>query len=75
MECSVPFVIGASMLMQKSRRGPITSRADRNIIRCYDHSASHVTRTVTLAGLVSPVKALGKQWPDIVELPGGKQDG
>jgi hypothetical protein len=47
-----------------------TSRAEEDIYRSYDLSAtSYITKPVTFDGLVDVVKALGKYWLEIVELP------
>ena len=48
-----------------------TSKAEEDIFRTYDLSAaSYITKPVTFAGMAEVVKALGKYWLEIVELPG-----
>jgi CheY-like chemotaxis protein len=48
-----------------------TSRAEEDILRSYDLSASsYITKPVTFAGLVDVIKTLGHYWLEIVELPG-----
>ncbi len=48
-----------------------TSEAEEDIERTYDLSASsYITKPVTFAGLTEVIKALGKYWLEIVELPG-----
>lgn len=50
-----------------------TSKAEEDIIRTYDLSASsYITKPVTFAGLADVVKTLGKYWLEIVELPNGR---
>ena len=47
-----------------------TSRAEEDIAKSYDLGAnSFISKPVTFAGLVEVVRALGKYWFDIVELP------
>lgn len=47
-----------------------TSKAEEDIIRSYDLSAaSFITKPVTFDALVDVVRALGKYWLEIVELP------
>lgn len=47
-----------------------TSRAEEDILRTYNLSAtSYITKPVTFDGLVEVVRALGKYWLEIVELP------
>jgi two-component system response regulator len=47
-----------------------TSRADEDVHRAYDISAaSFITKPVNFDSLVEAVKALGKYWLEIVELP------
>ena len=47
-----------------------TSKAEEDVIRSYDLSAaSYITKPVTFERLVEVVKALGKYWLEIVELP------
>jgi CheY-like chemotaxis protein len=55
-----------------------TSKAEEDIYRTYDLSvASYISKPVTFERLVEVVKALGKYWLEIVELPedgaGGKR--
>ena len=46
-----------------------TSKAEEDIIRTYDLSAtSYITKPVTFAALVDVVATLGKYWLEIVEL-------
>ena len=48
-----------------------TSKAEEDIYRSYDISAtSFITKPVKFDALVEVVKALGKYWLEIVELPG-----
>jgi two-component system response regulator len=48
-----------------------TSKAEEDILRSYDLSAaSYITKPVTFERLVEVVKAMGKYWLEIVELPG-----
>jgi CheY-like chemotaxis protein len=48
-----------------------TSKAEEDIYRSYNLSAaSYITKPVTFERLVEVVKALGKYWLEIVELPG-----
>ena len=47
-----------------------TSKAEEDILRAYDLSASsYITKPVTFAGLIDVIKTLGKYWLEIVELP------
>jgi two-component system, response regulator len=47
-----------------------TSKAEEDIFRTYDLSAaSYITKPVTFDSLVEVVRALGKYWLEIVELP------
>jgi CheY-like chemotaxis protein len=47
-----------------------TSKAEEDILRSYDLGAnSYITKPVTFMGLVNAIKALGKYWLEIVELP------
>jgi CheY-like chemotaxis protein len=47
-----------------------TSRADEDIVRSYDLGAnSYIPKPVTFEGLVEVVRALGRYWIEIVELP------
>src|SRR4051794_40372353 len=57
------------------RRTPIvvmtTSKAEEDIYRTYDLGvSSYVTKPVSFDGLVEVMKAIGRYWFDIVELPG-----
>jgi two-component system response regulator len=48
-----------------------TSKAEEDIVRTYDLSAtSYIAKPVTYTNLVEVVAALGKYWLQIVELPG-----
>jgi CheY-like chemotaxis protein len=48
-----------------------TSKAEEDIYRSYDLSAaSYITKPVTFAAMADVIKALGKYWLEIVELPG-----
>jgi two-component system response regulator len=48
-----------------------TSKAEEDILRSYDLSASsYITKPVTFEALLDVVKTLGKYWLEIVELPG-----
>lgn len=56
------------------RRIPVvvmtTSREDEDILNSYDLGASgFITKPVTFEGLVEVMKALGRYWIEIVELP------
>ena len=47
-----------------------TSKAEEDILRSYNLSAaSYITKPVTFDGLLDVVKAMGKYWLEIVELP------
>jgi CheY-like chemotaxis protein len=47
-----------------------TSKAEEDVLRSYNLSAaSYITKPVTFDGLLEVVKALGKYWLEIVELP------
>jgi CheY-like chemotaxis protein len=47
-----------------------TSKAEEDILRTYNLSAaSYITKPVTFTALIDVVKALGKYWLEIVELP------
>jgi CheY-like chemotaxis protein len=47
-----------------------TSKAEEDIYRTYDLGAnSYIAKPVTFESLVSVMKALGKYWFEIVELP------
>lgn len=49
-----------------------TSKAEEDIHKSYDLSASsYITKPVTFAALLDVIKALGKYWLEIVELPNG----
>ena len=53
-----------------------TSKAEEDIYRSYDLNAtSYITKPVTFERLVEVVKALGKYWLEIVELPGDAKGG
>jgi two-component system response regulator len=48
-----------------------TSKAEEDIVRTYElGAASYVAKPVTFPALVEAVKAIGKYWLEIVELPG-----
>ncbi len=47
-----------------------TSRAEEDILRMYDLSAtSYISKPVTFDALVEVIRTLGKYWLEIVELP------
>jgi CheY-like chemotaxis protein len=47
-----------------------TSKAEEDILRSYDLSASsYITKPVTFDSLVDTIKVLGRYWFEIVELP------
>jgi two-component system response regulator len=47
-----------------------TSKAEEDVVRSYDLSAaSYITKPVTFDRLVEVVRALGRYWLEIVELP------
>ena len=47
-----------------------TSKAEEDIVRTYDLSAaSYISKPVTFSRLTEVIKALGKYWLEIVELP------
>ena len=47
-----------------------TSKAEEDVVRSYELSAaSYITKPVTFERLVEVVRALGKYWLEIVELP------
>lgn len=49
-----------------------TSKTEEDIFRSYDLGASSfITKPVTFAGLVNVIRALGRYWLEIVELPSG----
>ncbi|MBL8113256.1 MAG: response regulator [Acidobacteria bacterium] len=53
-----------------------TSRAEEDILRTYDLSASsYITKPITFPALVDVVRTLGKYWLEIVELPGDGYSG
>jgi CheY-like chemotaxis protein len=53
-----------------------TSKANVDINRAYDVSAaSFITKPVSFDALVDAIKALGKYWLEIVELPGEEERG
>ena len=50
-----------------------TSKAEEDIVRSYDLGVnSFITKPVSFAGLVEVMKAVGKYWFEIVELPADK---
>jgi DNA-binding response OmpR family regulator len=56
------------------RRIPVvvmtTSKAEEDIYRTYDLGVnSFITKPVTFEGLVSVMRAMGRYWIEIVELP------
>ncbi|HZW33843.1 MAG TPA: response regulator, partial [Isosphaeraceae bacterium] len=60
------------------RRTPIvvmtTSKAEEDIYRTYDLGvSSYVAKPVSFDGLVEVMKAIGRYWFDIVELPVGRR--
>ena len=60
------------------RRIPIviltTSRSEEDIVHSYDLGVnSFITKPVTFEGLVEVMKALGRYWIEIVELPSDRQ--
>ena len=53
-----------------------TSKAEEDVYRSYDISAaSFITKPVKFDALVEVVKALGRYWLEIVELPGDEPAG
>ena len=53
-----------------------TSKAEEDIYRSYDLGVnSFITKPVTFDGLVSVMKALGRYWFEIVELPPSAREG
>jgi two-component system response regulator len=51
-----------------------TSKAEEDMLRSYDLSAaSYITKPVTFERLVEVIRALGKYWLEIVELPADEQ--
>ena len=53
-----------------------TSKAEEDIYRTYDLGVnSFITKPVTFDGLVSVMRALGRYWFEIVELPHGQGNG
>lgn len=57
------------------RRIPVvvltSSKAEEDVLRTYDLGVnSYVTKPVTFASLVDVMKAIGRYWFEIVELPG-----
>src|SRR4051812_39634418 len=53
-----------------------TSKAEEDIERTYDLSASsYITKPVTFTGLTEVIKALGRYWLEIVELPDAGERG
>ena len=62
------------------RRIPVvvltTSRAEEDVVRSYDLGASSfISKPVTFEGLVSAMKALGRYYIEIVELPPAAGEG
>jgi CheY-like chemotaxis protein len=60
------------------RRIPVviltTSRTEEDIVHSYDLGVnSFITKPVTFEGLVEVMKALGRYWIEIVELPSDRQ--
>jgi CheY-like chemotaxis protein len=52
-----------------------TSKEEEDILRSYDQGAnSYITKPVTFAGLVEAIKAMGKYWFEIVELPQEREE-
>ncbi len=52
-----------------------TSKAEEDVVRSYDLSAaSYITKPVTFERLVEVVRALGRYWLEIVELPDNGDD-
>ena len=52
-----------------------TSKAEEDIARTYELTAtSYITKPVTFEALVDVVRALGKYWLEIVELPNNGDD-
>jgi CheY-like chemotaxis protein len=50
-----------------------TSKTEEDILRSYDLGASSfIAKPVTFAGLVNVIRALGRYWFEIVELPPGE---
>lgn len=59
---------------QELRRIPIvvltTSKAEEDVLRSYDLGVSgYITKPVSFEGLIEVMKAIGRYWFDIVELP------
>ena len=47
-----------------------TSQSDEEVARAYDHGASsYIKKPVTFEGLVEVMRAIGRYWIDIVDLP------
>jgi two-component system response regulator len=47
-----------------------TSRAEEDVVRSYQYGVnSFITKPVTFQGLVDAMKALGRYWFEVVELP------
>ena len=47
-----------------------TSRAEDDVVRSYQYGVnSFITKPVTFQGLVEAMKALGRYWFEVVELP------
>lgn len=56
------------------RRIPVvvltTSRAEADVLRCYDLGASScITKPATYGGMVDAMRTLGRYWTEIVQLP------
>jgi CheY-like chemotaxis protein len=52
-----------------------TSKQEEDILRSYDVGAnSYITKPVTFRGLVDVMKALGRYWLEIVELPEDRKE-
>ncbi len=52
-----------------------TSKAEEDIINSYDLSAaSYITKPVTFEGLIEVIRAMGRYWLEIVELPDNGKD-
>jgi CheY-like chemotaxis protein len=52
-----------------------TSKAEEDIARTYELTAtSYITKPVTFGALVDVIRALGKYWLEIVELPNNGDD-
>ena len=52
-----------------------TSKAEQDIYRTYDLGVnSFITKPVSFDGLVEVMRALGRYWFEIVELPGAERE-